>query len=128
MAAESAGIPSVTLVCEGFERQAAATARGHGYDGLPLGVLVGHVDAQSADEMLKNLIDNTLSQIIEGLTSARIQEGEQSTEPAALDVAASGTIDEINQLFVELSLIHISEPTRQEAISYAVFCLKKKKQ
>ena len=24
-----------------------------------------------------------------------------------------------------LSLIHISEPTRQEAISYAVFCLKK---
>ena len=29
-------------------------------------------------------------------------------------------------LFI-LSLIHISEPTRQEAISYAVFCLKKKK-
>ncbi len=28
---------------------------------------------------------------------------------------------------VVLSLIHISEPTRQEAISYAVFCLKKKK-
>ena len=24
---------------------------------------------------------------------------------------------------VALSLIHISEPTRQEAISYAVFCL-----
>ena len=29
--------------------------------------------------------------------------------------------------YVPLSLIHISEPTRQEAISYAVFCLKKKK-
>ena len=29
--------------------------------------------------------------------------------------------------WVYLSLIHISEPTRQEAISYAVFCLKKKK-
>src|SRR5678809_1682646 len=27
---------------------------------------------------------------------------------------------------VELSLIHISEPTRQAEISYAVFCLKKK--
>ena len=27
---------------------------------------------------------------------------------------------------IGLSLIHISEPTRQEAISYAVFCLKKK--
>src|SRR5665213_4142347 len=29
---------------------------------------------------------------------------------------------------VALSLIHISEPTRQAEISYAVFCLKKKKQ
>ena len=27
---------------------------------------------------------------------------------------------------LELSLIHISEPTRRYAISYAVFCLKKK--
>ena len=29
---------------------------------------------------------------------------------------------------VPLSLIHISEPTRQAEISYAVFCLKKKKE
>src|SRR5665213_4120857 len=28
---------------------------------------------------------------------------------------------------ISLSLIHISEPTRQAEISYAVFCLKKKK-
>ena len=28
---------------------------------------------------------------------------------------------------LDLSLIHISEPTRRYAISYAVFCLKKKK-
>ena len=27
---------------------------------------------------------------------------------------------------INLSLIHISEPTRQAEISYAVFCLKKK--
>ena len=30
-------------------------------------------------------------------------------------------------LSLNLSLIHISEPTRQAEISYAVFCLKKKK-
>ena len=29
--------------------------------------------------------------------------------------------------FIDLSLIHISEPTRLLSISYAVFCLKKKK-
>ena len=32
-----------------------------------------------------------------------------------------------NKKNMELSLIHISEPTRQAEISYAVFCLKKKK-
>src|SRR5678809_1790210 len=34
--------------------------------------------------------------------------------------------EDIERLFA-LSLIHISEPTRQAEISYAVFCLKKKK-
>ena len=29
-------------------------------------------------------------------------------------------------VIISLSLIHISEPTRRYAISYAVFCLKKK--
>ena len=36
-------------------------------------------------------------------------------------------IDLPQSMFDELSLIHISEPTRQAEISYAVFCLKKKK-
>ena len=31
------------------------------------------------------------------------------------------------QAMLDLSLIHISEPTRRTPISYAVFCLKKKK-
>ena len=31
------------------------------------------------------------------------------------------------QIVLDLSLIHISEPTRLGMISYAVFCLKKKK-
>ena len=34
----------------------------------------------------------------------------------------------INETIEKLSLIHISEPTRQAEISYAVFCLKKKKE
>ena len=35
--------------------------------------------------------------------------------------------DSENYHMHDLSLIHISEPTRQAEISYAVFCLKKKK-
>ena len=34
----------------------------------------------------------------------------------------------VYRVLSRLSLIHISEPTRQAEISYAVFCLKKKKQ
>src|SRR5665213_3916389 len=38
-----------------------------------------------------------------------------------------GVIADFNAAELMLSLIHISEPTRQAEISYAVFCLKKKK-
>ena len=101
IAAEKVGIPSVSLVCEGFEKQSLATGRGHGLDEMRLGVLVGHVDAQGADEMAKNFVDVTLTQIIEGLTVERgAATASASTEPAALDVAASGAIDEINAVFV----------------------------
>ena len=53
-----------------------------------------------------------------------------------LDQTHHAALDEIVELHVGrqaaheaqgLSLIHISEPTRPERISYAVFCLKKKK-
>ena len=45
------------------------------------------------------------------------------------EVAAACDLDPalISRTFSELSLIHISEPTRRTPISYAVFCLKKKK-
>ncbi len=48
------------------------------------------------------------------------------------DTAAAGNgAPQLFQLYMskdwDLSLIHISEPTRRYAISYAVFCLKKKK-
>ena len=39
--------------------------------------------------------------------------------------AETGRYEELRGVEVELSLIHISEPTRLGMISYAVFCLKK---
>src|SRR5450756_2354676 len=41
--------------------------------------------------------------------------------------ANNRTVLSVLDLFQALSLIHISEPTRLGMISYAVFCLKKKK-
>ena len=57
----------------------------------------------------------------------------ENKETEKKEVATSGkyvvvntTGETITELYI-LSLIHISEPTRQAEISYAVFCLKKKK-
>ncbi len=104
MAAESVGIPSVSIVCEGFVGQARATARGHGFDDLPLAVAAGHVDAQTADEMIASFLDTTMAQIVDGLTARRDPGSSGSVasgdEPAALDVVASGTIDEILTEFI----------------------------
>ena len=100
IAAEAAGYPTVSLVCEGFEGQARATGRGFGFDGLALAVTRGHVDAQNAEEMEANFIEYTLAQVIDGLTSHQEVETTTNSEPAAMDVAVAGSIDEINTVFV----------------------------
>ena len=43
----------------------------------------------------------------------------------SLSIYANELISDYNAQTLILSLIHISEPTRQAEISYAVFCLKK---
>jgi hypothetical protein len=100
IAAESAGIPSVSIVCEGFDGQARATARGHGYDGLALAVTVGHVDAQSSEEMIRNFVARTVDDVIAGLTCDGADDDGVDDEPAALDIVAAGTIDEVHAAFL----------------------------
>src|SRR5678815_1858013 len=46
---------------------------------------------------------------------------------ASQQVMRHGILRKISRDIYGLSLIHISEPTRLLSISYAVFCLKKKK-
>src|SRR5664279_2796646 len=43
-----------------------------------------------------------------------------------LEVVYNDVIQVLKGVSLDLSLIHISEPTRRTPISYAVFCLKKK--
>ncbi len=102
MAAESVGIPSVSIVCEGFAGQALATGRGYGYDNLALAQTLGHVDAQSAEEMISNFLAATVDQVVAGLTAVdgdASTEADVSVEPTALEVVATGSVDEVNEAF-----------------------------
>ena len=57
-----------------------------------------------------------------------IQKAVTTVTPGCIVNIMGGTYyEEIKVTVSGLSLIHISEPTRQAEISYAVFCLKKKK-
>jgi hypothetical protein len=121
VACELAGVPTVSLVCEGFERQAAATGRGLGVDRLPLAVLAGHVDAQSYEEMVASFLATTVDQVIAGLTTAIEWDEAATVEPSALDVVASGTIDEIHRRFATRGWsdgLAIIPPTRERVEAF----------
>lgn len=94
-------MPTVSLVCEGFVRQAVATGRGLGFDAMRVAVLASHVDAQSYDEMVASFVTTTVDQIVAGLTAPLEAEGGVPTDPTALEIVASGTIAEINAICVE---------------------------
>jgi hypothetical protein len=101
VAAERVGVPSVSLVCEGFERQAVATGRGLGFDNMRVAVLRGHVDSQARAEMIASFLAHTVPQVIAGLTQPdETDAGEADGEPSALDIVATGTLDEINEFFI----------------------------
>ena len=54
--------------------------------------------------------------------------GEEREEPfVKIPLVQIQSLADVLAVDYMLSLIHISEPTRQAEISYAVFCLKKKK-
>ncbi len=134
VAAESAGIPSVSILCEGFDGQGSATGRGHGYDGMALAMTVGHVDAQSTDVMIRSFIDHTVDAVVAGLVGggggdnignsgaeAARAETHPPAEPTALETVATGTIDEIDRLFVERGWSDgspVIPPTRERIESF----------
>src|SRR5665213_3857552 len=83
--------------------QIPAVIYGHARESQPLAVA-----ARDLEKLLSRIsADNTVVELeVEGTTSRAL-------------------IREIQRHPFKLSLIHISEPTRQAEISYAVFCLKK---
>jgi hypothetical protein len=99
-AAEEAGVPSVSLTCEGFIGQAATTATGLGLPSLPVAIVPGHVDVQTVDELRANVLGVTVEGVIQGLT-APPEKATEHVEPDPGTVVFEGTPDEINRFFYE---------------------------
>ena len=93
-------MPSVSLTCEGFVGQAATTATGLGLPGLPVAIVPGHVDVQTADELAANVLGVTVEGVIQGLTAAP-EKASELLEPEPGEVVFEGTPDEINRFFYE---------------------------
>jgi hypothetical protein len=121
--AERSGIPSSSLVCEGFLGQGATTAAGVGFPDLPLARLPGHVDVQSRDELRHNVLSVTVDAVIDNLTGARRSTAVEA-EPGATDIVFEGSWDAVNAHFVERAWsdgLPIAPPTIDRVRAFLAF-------
>jgi hypothetical protein len=98
--AERMGIPSSSLVCEGFVGQATTTAAGLGLPNLPLARLPGHVDVQSGEELQDNVLGVTVDAVIENLMTDP-PPAVATPEPEPLAIVFGGSFDEVNRHFLD---------------------------
>ena len=103
VAAESAGIPSATLVCESFMTLSKAASQGLGYPNIAVAPVRGHPGLQSKEALQQNVRELTLDGVLNALLKmpAAVSVG---GEPGARDVICSGTFEAVNEYFLEHEL------------------------
>ena len=115
-AGEGAGVPSSTLVCEGFFGLAGAASIGLGMPNLPIARVIGHPGVQSKEQLRKNVLEATLEQVIDNLLKAPTA-ATSGGEPGPREVIVKGGFDEINDYFYRNQLsdgLPIVPPTREK--------------
>jgi hypothetical protein len=123
--AERAGVPTASLVCEGFRGQAATTATGLGLPGLATALVPGHVDVQSVEELRENVAAVTVDAVIRNLTEASPRAGAAVVEPGPADIVFEGNLDEVNRFFYENDWsdgLPIVPPTAERVAEFLRFC------
>ncbi|MBT6273072.1 MAG: hypothetical protein HOI95_02945 [Chromatiales bacterium] len=121
--AEQAGVPTASLVCEGFMGQASTTSVGLGMPNLPLSRVPGHVDSQSVDELRGHISQTTLDDVIANLTTEQI-DAVAVNEPAPADIVFEGGFEDINRLFYENGWsdgLPIVPPTKERIEKFLAF-------
>jgi hypothetical protein len=124
VAAEEAGVPSSTLVCEGFLGLAESTSVGLGMPNIPVAAVPGHTGVQSKEELRRNILDVTMDNVIRNLVQEP-QAATEESEPGARDVICGGTYDEVNRYFYEHELsdgLPIVPPTQERVEQFLKHC------
>ena len=112
---EEIGVPTSTLVCEGFLSLAAAASQGQGMPNISIAMVPGHTGVQSKQQLRENILGVTMYSVINNLLETPAK-GELEKEPSARDVVATGTLDEINEYFIANGLsdgLPVIPPTQQ---------------
>ena len=119
-ASETAGVPTSTLVCEGFLPLAGAASVGLGYPNLPVARVRGHPGVQSREALRENTLQLTLDQVIDNLLQppAAVK---GAREPAPREVIARGSFEDINESFYAKGLsdgLPIVPPTLERIAAF----------
>ena len=117
---EAAGVPSSTLVCEGFLGLADASSVGLGMPNLPVAMVPGHTGVQSNDMLRRNILQVTMDRVVSNLTQPP-KEALLEDEPEARAVICKGSFEAVNEYFEANELsdgLPIVPPTREKVEAF----------
>ncbi|MFC1988990.1 hypothetical protein ACFLVW_00215 [Chloroflexota bacterium] len=101
VAVEKLGLPTVSIICDGFIVPGELSATGLGIPNLPMSVYPGPLNLHSDEELEKNVAAALIDKIIEGLTVQPEEVKKPSPEPEPRDIVFKGTFEEVNSFFYE---------------------------
>ncbi|MBI4330222.1 MAG: hypothetical protein HY673_02940, partial [Chloroflexi bacterium] len=99
---EKSGIPTVSLVGDGFVSTGQLAASGLGMPNLPMSAYPGHINVHSAAKRQENVATVVVDQVVKGLTvQPEEPKAKAPAEPQLRDVVFRGTLEEVNRVFYE---------------------------
>ncbi|MBI2958602.1 MAG: hypothetical protein HYY32_07165 [Chloroflexi bacterium] len=96
--AEKLGLPTASVVCQGFATQGSMTAAGLGMPNLPTAAYPGNIAFSSPEDLQKNVAAVTVGQVVKSLT-VQPKEVKAAPEPGPRDIVFTGTFEEVNRFF-----------------------------
>jgi hypothetical protein len=99
IAAERAGVPSVSIVGSYFEGQARIIAQWLDMEGAPLAVYPGHLPTDDPQTFGEKVLHSIVDQAVEGLTVSAMPSTALAPEPGPRDIILRGHPDDLEEEF-----------------------------